>query len=41
MTRTVLAALALCAAAALALPALAPAVVPPKSCGTMTVQGKK
>ena len=38
MTRTLLAVLAL--AAALALPAAAPAVVPPKSCGTMDVGGK-
>ena len=39
MTRSVLAAAALCAA--LALPAAAPAVVPPKDCGMMTVKGKR
>ena len=39
MTRAVLAALALCAA--LALPAAAPAVVPPKDCGMMTVKAKR
>lgn len=39
MTRKLFLAAAL--AAILALPALATAVVPPKSCGTMTVSGKK
>ena len=39
MTRILLAVLAL--GAVLALPVVAPAVVPPKSCGTMTVKGKK
>ncbi|HEX8084024.1 MAG TPA: hypothetical protein VF529_07005 [Solirubrobacteraceae bacterium] len=33
--------LPLAAAAALALPAAAPAVVPPKNCGTIKVKGKR
>ena len=39
MHRPILLALALLVA--LSLPAAAPAVVPPKSCGTMTVKGKR
>jgi hypothetical protein len=39
MTRALLLSAAL--AALLALPALAPAVIPPKNCGRMTVEGKR
>lgn len=39
MSRSILIAVAL--VAALCLPAVASAVVPPKSCGTMTVKGKR